>query len=151
VSQATTMLEQYPGDITVDKTVLARCIDACTECGQTCTACADACLSEQMVAELTRCIRDNLDCSDQCHTTAQVLSRHTGYDANLTHAVVAACRQACRTCGDSCEEHAEMHAHCRTCAESCRRCERACDELLEAMKASSGSGAESPQEAAPQQ
>jgi hypothetical protein len=28
VSPATTMLDQYPADITVDKTVLARCIDA---------------------------------------------------------------------------------------------------------------------------
>jgi hypothetical protein len=150
MSNAATMLEQYPADINVDKAVLAGCIDACTECAQTCTACADACLSEQMVADLTRCIRDNLDCSDQCHATAQVLSRHTGYDASLTRAVVEACRQACRTCGDSCEEHAEMHAHCKTCAESCRRCERACEALLEAIGASSRSGAARPQEAAPQ-
>jgi len=48
----------------VDKQVLANCIEACFDCAQTCTACADACLSEQLVAELTRCIRVNLDCAD---------------------------------------------------------------------------------------
>src|SRR5690554_5492529 len=47
------------------------------ECAQACTACADACLSEDMVAELTKCIRTNLDCADLCETTG-IVSRHTG-------------------------------------------------------------------------
>ena len=63
------------------------------DCGQTCTACADACLSEDMVAELAKCIRTNLDCADLCDITARVLSRHTGYDANLTRASLTACAQ----------------------------------------------------------
>ena len=37
-----------------------------------------------MVAELTKCIRTNADCADICSATAAVLSRHTGYDANVT-------------------------------------------------------------------
>jgi hypothetical protein len=41
-----------------------------------------------MVAELVKCIRTNLDCADGCDTTGRVLWRHTGYDANLTRAVV---------------------------------------------------------------
>ena len=128
------MLRTYPKSLgNVDERALARCIDACVECGQACTACADACLSEEMVAELTKCIRTNLDCADLCGVTARVLSRHTGYDANITRASVEACRSACKACADECESHADMHEHCRVCAESCRRCEQACEELLRSL------------------
>lgn len=130
----TQMLDTYPKDLGhVDKAKLAACIDACLECGQACTACADSCLSEDMVADLTKCIRTNLDCSDICLTTANVLSRHTGYDANITRVVLEACRAACGSCATECEQHAEMHDHCRVCAEACRRCEDACAELLAAL------------------
>jgi hypothetical protein len=134
MTQATQMLDTYPADLgSVDRNALARCIDECFTCAQTCTACADACLSEEMVAELTKCVRTNLDCADICDTTGRVLSRHTGYDANLTRAVLDACATACKTCGDECDRHANMHEHCRICAEACRRCEQACRELLSAL------------------
>ena len=77
------VLDTYPADLgAVDEAKLAACVDACFECTQVCTACADACLSEEMVAELTTCIRTNADCADVCDTTGRVLSRHTGYDAD---------------------------------------------------------------------
>ena len=84
---------------------LARTVDTLVACAQACTACADACLSEEMVAELRKCIRTNLDCADICTATGKALSRHTGYDANLTRAQVQACAQACKSCGDECEQH----------------------------------------------
>jgi hypothetical protein len=131
MSQTAAMLDSYPGDLGgIDRNALAACIDACFECAQVCTACADACLSEEMVAELTKCIRTDLDCADICATTGAVLSRHSGYDANLTKVVLQACRTACASCAIECEDHAGMHEHCRICAETCRRCERACADLL---------------------
>ena len=123
----------YPSEINLDRELVARTIDALVACGQACTACADACLSEEMVAELRKCIRTDLDCADICDTTARVLSRHTGYDANITRAQLQACVQACRSCGQECEAHAGMHEHCRICAEACRACEQACTELLAAI------------------
>ena len=127
----TKMLEAYPKDLGhIDKEKLAECIAACFECAQVCTACADACLSEDMVAELTKCIRTNLDCADICVAAGNALSRHTGYDANVTRAFLEACATACKACGDECESHADMHEHCRICAEACRRCEQACRDLL---------------------
>jgi hypothetical protein len=147
---AQTMLDQYPAEITLDRTQLAEAIEAAVECAQACTACADACLSEQNVSELTRCIRDNLDCADICDTTGRVLSRHTGYDAGLTSAQLRACIEACRTCGDSCEEHADHMDHCRTCAESCHRCEQLCSQLLDAISRTGGEEPSSPSDAAPQ-
>jgi Domain of Unknown Function (DUF326) len=131
MSQTAAMLDSYLGDLGgIDRDALATCIDACFECAQVCTACADACLSEEMVAELTKCIRIDLDCADICATTGAVLSRHAGYDANLTKVVLQACRTACAGCAIECEDHAGMHEHCRICAETCRRCEQACADLL---------------------
>jgi hypothetical protein len=135
MSHTAEMLDTYPVDLgAVDKQKLVSCIEACLDCTQACTACADACLSEQMVAELTKCIRTNLDCADMCDTTGRVLSRHTGYDANLTRVVLQACATACRSCGDECQQHASMHAHCRICAEACRQCEQACNDLLASLR-----------------
>ncbi|MEV1142244.1 four-helix bundle copper-binding protein [Micromonospora sp. NPDC049799] len=124
------MLETYPKSINLDRAKLAAAIDALNDCAQACTACADACLSEDMVAELTKCVRTNLDCADICATTARVLSRHTGYDANISRTLLQACATACKSCGDECTSHADKHEHCRVCAEACRACERACRDLL---------------------
>ena len=91
------LLDAYPKDLgSIDTHKLAECISACFDCAQACTACADACLSEDMVAELTKCIRTDLDCADICTTTGNILSRHTGYDANVTRAVLQACATVCR-------------------------------------------------------
>ncbi|USX56596.1 four-helix bundle copper-binding protein [Lentzea sp. HUAS12] len=124
------MLESHPAEITLDRGRLAATIDALIACAEACTACADACLSESSVAELTKCIRTDLDCADVCGVTARVLSRHTGYDATVSRALLEACAVACKACGDECEGHAGMHEHCRICAEACRVCEAACRDLL---------------------
>ena len=89
------MLDTTPAPFDFDRDALAECIAACVECAQACTACADACLSEEMVADMRKCIRTDLDCADVCDATGRVLSRHTGYDANLTRAVLEACAAAC--------------------------------------------------------
>lgn len=135
MSVAGQMLETHPADLgRVDREKLRACIEACFECAQSCTACADACLSEQNVAELTKCIRSNLDCADICDTTGRVLSRHTGSDANLTRSVLETCAQACKSCGDECQHHGEMGMqHCQVCADACRRCEQACRELISSL------------------
>jgi hypothetical protein len=81
------MLEAHPWPGDVDRDVLARCIDECFTCAQTCTSCADACLSEKdMVTELRKCIRLDLDCADICESTSGVVTHQTEYDAPLTKA-----------------------------------------------------------------
>nr|MBA2579947.1 four-helix bundle copper-binding protein [Thermoleophilaceae bacterium] len=89
--------------------------------------------SEELVSEMTKCVRLDSDCADICTATSRVLSRQHEYDAKVTRSLLEACRQACKSCGHECELHAEMHEHCRLCAEACRRCEQACDELLATM------------------
>src|SRR6266508_3707181 len=95
------MLDVYPGGLLLGKQLLTRSIETCLECTQAGTACSDADLGEQMVADLAKCARLNLDCADMCETTARVLTRQTGYDRDMTRAVVQACAQACRMTGDS--------------------------------------------------
>lgn len=128
--KTTEMLQTYPKSMNLDRGLLAGAIETIVECSQACTACADACLSEDGVADLRKCVRSNLDCADICDATARVLSRHTGYDANISRALLEACIAACKACGDECEQHSSMHEHCRVCAEACRACETACQELL---------------------
>jgi len=62
-----------------------------------------------------------------------VLSRHTGYDANIIPAVLQACASVCKACSGECARHADMHDHCRVCAEACRLCEEACNDLIASL------------------
>jgi hypothetical protein len=133
MSYAQAMLEAYPRTFNLDTELVAETIQALYDCAEACTACADACLSESDPAALNKCIRLDMDCADQCQTAGRVLSRQTEYDANVTRAVLEACAQLCKTCGDACSSHAQNHEHCRICAEACRRCEDACHRVLKAI------------------
>jgi hypothetical protein len=124
------MLDTYPRSINLDRRELAATIDALIACSQACTACADACLSEDRVGDLTKCIRTDLDCADICATTAKVLSRHTGYDANISRSLLEACATACLSCAAECSMHVDDYEHCRICADACSQCEVACRQLL---------------------
>ncbi|MFC5068545.1 four-helix bundle copper-binding protein [Flaviflagellibacter deserti] len=107
---------------------LIRAIDIAADCALICTSCADACLGEPMAAELTQCIRLDLDCADVCATTASVATRRTGSNEALIKSMLEVCSEACRVCGEECARHADHHEHCRICADTCRQCEQACRE-----------------------
>ena len=132
MSYARQLLDTYPGTLNADAGVLAATLDALNDCAQACAADADADLAEQDLAEMVRCIRLCLDCTDICTATAGVISRPAEYDPGTTRPLLQACAAICKSCGDECERHAHM-PHCRVCAEACRRCERACRELLDAL------------------
>jgi hypothetical protein len=132
VSYARQMLDTYPRTLNVDAGLLAATIDALSDCAQACTADTDADLSEGNLAEMVRCIRLCLDCTDICTATIGVISRLAEYDASATAPLLEACAAICRSCGDECERHAHM-PHCRVCAEACRRCEQACRDLPDAL------------------
>ena len=134
MSYARQLLDTYPRTLDADDNLLAAAIDAIGDCAQACQADTDADLSEQNLAEMVRCIRLCLECTDVCTATIGVISRPAAYDASVTRPLLEACVASCKSCGDECERHAHMHEHCRVCAEACRRCERACRELLAALK-----------------
>ncbi len=129
---ANQMVETHPSATIFDREMLIRCIDACADCAQSCTQCADDCLAEVDVAELTKCIRLNLDCADICSTTGRVLARQTAPDWGAVASMLRTCDEACQACGDECETHAARMEHCRVCASECLRCAEACRQLLNA-------------------
>lgn len=131
VDAARAMIDSCPTPATIDHDLLAEVLAAAVACAQACTACADACLSEESVADLTRCIRTDLDCADVCTATSAVLARRTAFNVEVAGAILRACVVACRACDQVCAEHADEHEHCRLCAEACRRCEQACARLLD--------------------
>jgi hypothetical protein len=124
------MVDTHPAHASIDPRILAACTEACFECVQTCTACADACLAEDTVRELRRCIRLNLDCADVCLAAGRMLSRETEIDWAVLQTQLEAASSAAKACGDECHRHAQHHEHCRICMEACRKCEEACTELL---------------------
>jgi hypothetical protein len=134
MSYAREMLKSYRTPSAVDEAVLVAAIDALSDCAQACTADVGLDLAEPELAEMVRCIRLCLDCSDICTATLAVASRQADFDRNVAKPLLQSCVAICRSCGDECELHAAMHAHCRICAEACRRCERACGELFAALK-----------------
>ena len=117
----------------VDAALLA-CIEACFSCAQFCISCADASLAEEMVAELRRCIRLDLDCADLCLATGKLAIRRTGANGETLAAALEACATLCRLCAEECDRHAARHEHCRLCAEECRRCEAACREAIGSIR-----------------
>ncbi|CAN5320526.1 four-helix bundle copper-binding protein [soil metagenome] len=132
---ATEMIQTHPMEVGLDADLLGRTIEALIACAQTCTACADACLGEDQVDHMRRCITTDLNCADVCTAAARVLSRQTEYDATVTKAVLEACATVCGQCASECEQHAEMGMdHCRICAEQCRSCEDLCRQLLEQVR-----------------
>jgi hypothetical protein len=134
MSYARQLLDTYPGTLNADAGVLAAMLDALNDCAQACAADADADLAEQDLAEMVRCIRLCLDCTDVCTATLGVVSRQTYYDPTITRPLLEACVAICKSCGDECARHATHHEHCRVCEQACRRCEHACRELLGVLK-----------------
>jgi len=134
MSYARQLLDTYPRALTVDAGLLAATIDALSDCAQACIADTDADLSEANLAEMVKCIRLCLDCTDVCTATAAVLSRLAEYDPGATRALLQACVAICISCGNECARHAPHYEHCRVCEQACRRCERACQDLLDAQK-----------------
>ena len=92
-------------------------------CVTECNHCATACLDEQDVKMLAKCIKLDIDCADICNLTASLLARGSEHG----HHLLQECTEVCNACAEECDKHAEMGMeHCRACAEACRACADAC-------------------------
>lgn len=124
------MLKAHPRQQNMDLQAMLECVNACFDCSQLCTACADACLGEENIQPLIRCIRLNQDCADICATTGRMLVRLNRPDWAVIRSQLQACTAACHECGNECEHHADMHEHCKICLEACRDAEESLKNLL---------------------
>lgn len=98
-------------------------IDVLNNCATECSHCAMACLDEQDVKMLAKCIKLNIDCADICRLTASLLSRGSVHGIHLLNE----CAEVCEACAEECEKHSHME-HCKKCAEACRHCAEECSE-----------------------
>lgn len=96
-------------------------IDALNTCSAECSHCATACLEEQDVNMLIRCIKLDMDCAEICSLASSYVARGSAYTQQILHE----CAEICEACAEECEKHAHME-HCRSCAEACRHCAEVC-------------------------
>ena len=98
-----------------------RLIDTLANCVAECNHCMNACLEEDDVKMLTRCIKLNTDCAEICDLAIAWVSRNSEHAEHLLHE----CADVCEACAEECEKHSHM-SHCKKCAEVCRTCAEAC-------------------------
>ena len=99
--------------------ILSECVDACEHC-------ATACLQEDNVQMMARCILLDRDCADVCALTYRFVARGSEHAQHL----MRECAEICHACVEECAKHEADH--CQACAEVCRRCADACRQGLSA-------------------
>ena len=83
-----------------------------------------ACLGEDNIKMLARCIQLDRDCADICRLAMAFMAR----DSEFAQRVCAMCADICQACGDECAKHSHME-HCVRCATACHRCAEECRRM----------------------
>jgi hypothetical protein len=95
-------------------------INKLLSCVAACENCATACLNEDDVKPMVRCIALDRDCADICSQAARLLQRQS----EIAHQYLLLCEEICRMCAEECRMHG--HQHCQDCAIACIECAEAC-------------------------
>ena len=90
------------------------------DCSMECNNCYNACLQEEDIKMMVKCIRLDRNCADICDMTASWLAS----GSELSDKLKKLCSEVCDACAEECEKHS--HEHCKRCAEMCRKCSEAC-------------------------
>ena len=101
-------------------------IAALHACAAACDHCYDACLQEEHVKMMARCIALDIDCAQLCRVAPATMARG-GEGAKI---VCEACAALCEMCAEECSKH--QMEHCQACAAACRRCAEECRRMLAA-------------------
>lgn len=108
-----------------------RAVEACNGCATACQHCILACLEEENVSHLKRCIQLDLECAALCRSAAEIMTLKSVHSGEICKI----CAVACHACAEECEKHAQMGmGHCRVCAEACRKCAQVCEEVARGMQ-----------------
>ncbi|QQX87437.1 four-helix bundle copper-binding protein [Cupriavidus necator] len=98
----------------------ADCIAACNAAAAAALKCAAACLEEQDVRKMARCIALDMDCAGIAQLAASYMLRNSEF-ATL---VCEDCAEVCKWCKEECEHHDSEH--CQECARACAACMEQC-------------------------
>ncbi len=124
------ILQSHPCQSQIDMDMLLDCVNACFDTVQACSACAAACLSEENIRPLVRCIRMNQDCSDIAGVTGKMLVRLNSTDWSILRSQLLACAAACHECAAECESNRRQYEYCHETMEVCRYSEESIKTLL---------------------
>lgn len=97
-------------------------INAIYDCVTECNHCTSACLEEQDVQALAKCIKLNMDCAEICTLIAGYAARGSAHTMHL----MEECAEICDACAVECEKFADQYDHCKKCAAVCRACAEEC-------------------------
>lgn len=101
------------------------CIEACYACAATCDHCASACLQEDDVKMMARCIALDIECARICRLAGASMASGSEFAKD----VCRLCAMICQACGDECAKH--QMDHCQECAQACHRCADECRRMAE--------------------
>jgi hypothetical protein len=104
---------------------ISSCIEACEQCVKECAQCRNACLEEERIEDLVRCIKLDGDCIALCDLTIRMLSAGSQFSEKICNL----CAELCEACASECENHPEMR-YCKKCAEVCRACAEECRAMV---------------------
>jgi hypothetical protein len=93
-------------------------------CAIECSRCATACINDDNVKMLTRCIFLNRDCASLCQLGVSAIS----HDNPLLKEILELCAGMCDECAAECSKH--KTDHCRHSAEVCRQCAAECRNAI---------------------
>jgi hypothetical protein len=82
-----------------------------------------ACLKEDNVKMMARCIALDMDCAAICQLAAATIARGSEH----TKEICELCADICEACAEECGKH--KAPHCQSCAAACRACAVACLEM----------------------
>jgi hypothetical protein len=99
------------------------CIEACNDCAAECEHCASACLQEDDVGMMARCIALDRDCARICFVASGFMASGSDFAIDICRA----CAEVCRACGEECRKHRAQH--CQRCADACERCAEECEKM----------------------
>lgn len=100
-------------------------ISMLNECAVECNHCTSACLEEQDVKMLAKCIKIEIDCAEICRLATSFLARGSEHADHI----LKECAEICEACAKECEKHTHME-HCKKCAEVCHKCAEACQQTV---------------------
>jgi hypothetical protein len=97
-------------------------IDELNRCANECNHCFSACLEEEDVKMMTRCIELDRECADICQLAASLLAR----GSENAESYLKVCAEICEACAEECAKH--DNEHCKRCAEICSQCAEHCNQ-----------------------
>ena len=100
--------------------VYQSCIEYCQRCAEVCEQCLAACLKEDDLNMMAKCMSLDLECISVCRAAAHLMV----LDSNHANAMCQVCADVCTACAEECERH-DMD-HCQKCAAMCRDCAAEC-------------------------